>query len=288
MTGMSRLGFRTVTVATSLGLLIALAACDRDATSSAPPPPGAKPFRLIGKLADERGNPLSNVTVSIFGFSEKGEAVNRQVFVAGPAREYDMELPEGKYATPMARVGVEYNDRWYELPLAAADGTREWTEQKDSRRGLVRDFVWRISGPIPGGQTNAPAGYWGGSVHFDKAGELGDFATIDIVLKPVGPLIDGSEGKPLAFTRRIPWEKPDDHYLIDIPIGKYTASARQAFGTKPKPLRLVSYTVDPANLEPQTAERTPAATATIEFEQSEPKPDEFKLLAPNLVAFPPK
>src|SRR5258706_1897645 len=279
MTRMIRLGF--------LGLLVAALAmcgCDRNSGSGGPPPPGAKPGHLTGKLSDARGGPLSNVTVSVFGFSDKGEPVTREVKLKGSASEYDIPLPDGKSNAPIARIGVDYNGRWYDLPLAAVDGTREWAEQKEPARGMVRDFTWRISGRAPSGEADSPLGYWGGTIQFDKAGDLGDGATIEITLKPDGPLIDGSAGQTLTFTRKLPWKKFEDHYLLDIPLGKYTASAKKLFGTNPKPLRLVAYTIDPENTK--EAPR-PATSVTVEFECQEVKPGEYKLLLPNLVAFPP-
>jgi hypothetical protein len=270
----------------SISLLIALTALiGCDGRSNTPPPPGAKPGHLTGKLSDSRGRPLSNVTISIFGFSDKNEPIRREAKVSGPAGEYDISLPDGKYNTPTARIGVQYNDRWYDLPLAAADGTREWAEQKEPRNGIVRDFIWKISGPTPGGDALSPTGYWGGTILFDKAGDLGDAATIEITLQPDGPLIDGSTGQPLTFTRKLPWRRKDDHFLFDIPIGRYKATARKMFGTNPKPLKLVAYSIDPATSDQPPP--TPAASATVEFESREVKPGEFELVVPNLIVFAP-
>jgi hypothetical protein len=273
-----------------LGLLgvaltaLALGGCDRSAKSGAPQP-GAKAGHLLGKLSDEHGKPLSNVTISIFGFSDKNEPVKREVTLAGPVSEYDIALPDGKYDTPTARIGVDYNDNWYDLPLAAADGTREWSEQGEARRGMVRDFVWKISGASPLGEAENPSGYWGGTIQFDKGGDLGDGATLEITLQPDGPLIDGSEGKALTFTRKLPWKRREDHYLLDIPIGKYIATGRKLFGSSPKPLRLVTYTIDPADFD--QAPTKPMPRVTVEFECLQSKSGEYKLLVPNLVAFPP-
>ena len=270
-----------------VAVALALTACDRKGGSSSggPPPPGAVPGHLRGRLADAQGKPLSNVTVSIFGFSDGGEPVTRDVQVTGPATSYDIELPPGKCNTPIARIDVLYNDRRYVLPLAAADGTIEWAEQQSARVGMVRDFVWRISGPVPNADPAAPTGYWGGAVQFDKGQDLGDTAKIEITLKPDGPLIDGSAGRELTFERKIPWKRQEDHLLLDIPIGRYTVAARLLFGTNPKALRLVAYTLDPKHLDLEPPK--PATTVKLEFECGEVKPGEFKLMVPNLIAFPP-
>jgi hypothetical protein len=276
---------RTLLLSLTLAAL-ALIGCDRNG-SSATAPPGAKPGHLTGKLSDTHGKPLSGVTLSVFGFSPKGEMIKRDVHIKGPATEYDIPLPDGKYDTPVARIGVEYNDRWYDLPLAAADGTREWPQQGQASRGMVRDFVWKISGRAPTGEVEDPAGYWGGTIQFDKGADLGDTATLEITLKPDGPLIDGSIGQPVIFTRKLPWKHREDHYLLDVPIGKYTATGKTLFGTHPKPLRLVSYTIDPTNLDESANTPKPTSRVTVEFECTEIKTNQWKLLIPNLIAFPP-
>jgi hypothetical protein len=269
-------------------LVIALigggAGCDRG--EGVAPDPSAKPGRLSGKLSDARGKPLRDVTVTVFGFSDKGEPVNKEVTVEGPAGEYEIELPPGKYNTPTARIGVEYNERWYVLPLAAADDSREWPEQRDSRKGLVRDFVWRISGPVPGGDPLRESGHWGGTIHFDKGADLGDLATIEITLTPEGPLIDGSQGKPVTYERKLPWKRHEDHLLFDVPLGRYQATAKVLYGTRPKPLRLASYTIDPSRPEMPSPDRLPTKVP-VEFECHQPKPGVWKILNPNLIAFPP-
>jgi hypothetical protein len=279
---MTRLAFQNLLL---LSLTLFMAACDQNGSNS-PPPPGAKPGHLTGKLSDARGKPLSNVTIKIVGFSSQGNVVKIEKRVSGPASEYDIEVPDGKYDTPTARLGIEYNDRWYDLPLAAADGTREWNEQHDSKPGMVRDFIWKTAGSAPGGNADQPSGYWGSTIQFDLGGLLGDYATIEVTLKPEGPLIDGSEGKTLTFERKLPWKKREDHYLLDIPIGKYTASARVLFGSSPKPLRLACYTIDPTNPDVQTPDKL-SPKVTVEFECQEVKTGEWKVLMPNLTAFPP-
>jgi hypothetical protein len=271
-----------------LVLAMAGAGCDWSGKGKeAAPQPGARAGYLTGKLADARGGPLSDVTVSVFGFSDKGEPVSRSVFVRGPAREYALELPPGKYNTPTARIEVDFNERRYNLPLGSADNTREWTEQRNSASGLVRDFVWRISGPTPGGNPQNPTGYWGATVHFDKQGELGDYANVEVTLTPDGPLIDGSEGDVKRFERRIPWKRHEDHYLLDVPIGRYVATVKQTIGARPRSLRVTCYTIDPARPDNDDMGR-PGNTAVVEFECVEGKPGEFKVLVPNLIAFPGK
>lgn len=268
-------------------LIVALAGGSCDRRDATPPPPGAKPGRLIGTLADARGGPLSNVTVSVDGFTDKGEPVTRHLFVRGPAGRYEMELPDGKYNTPTARVEVDYNERRYVLPLASADNGGEWTVQQESKGGMVRDFVWRLNGPVPGGNAVDPGGYWGGTIIFDKQGDLGDSANLKVTLTPDGPLIDGSAGKVIEFDRLVPWRRNEEHYLFDVPVGRYVATVKQVFGSQQSTLRVSSFSIDPGRPDPGAIGR-PASSAVIEFECVPAKGDEYKLLNPNLTAYPPR
>jgi hypothetical protein len=269
-----------------LTLLAAFASCDK--RDPAPPPPGAKPGRLVGNLADAHGRPLSDVTVSIDGFSDKGEPVTRSLFVRGPATRFEMELPDGTYSTPTARVEVDYNERHYVLPLASADDSGEWPQQQDSKRGLVRDFTWRLKGRVPGGNPVEPSGYWGATVLFDKQGDLGDLANLKITLTPDGPLIDGTPGQVVEFDRVVPWRRNDEHYLFDVPIGRYVATVKQVFGEQQTPLRVSSFSVDPAHPDFSSMGR-PTSSALLEFEcVPTGKGDQYKVLSPNLTAYPPR
>jgi hypothetical protein len=267
-------------------LVAALVGCDKAGSPAAQSPqPGAKPGYATGKLADARGKPLTDVTISLSAFLADNTAYSKDFAIKGPAGEYAMQIPDGAYNTPMARAGVWYNERWYDLPLAAADGTREWPAQRDSKDGLVRDFVFRINGAKPGGSPIEPDDYWGGSVHFDKGGDLGEFAKIEITLKPDGPLIDGGTGQTLVFNRELPWKRPQDHLLFDIPLGKYTATAKLLYGSRPKALKLVCYTIDPQKPEEVVIPDKATNSVTVEFQTREYKPGRFRVLVPNLVAF---
>jgi hypothetical protein len=277
---------RALQIVVLLSFALALSACDKS-KSNIKPAPGAKAGHLTGKLSDAHGKPLSDVTIKIFGFSNKGEPVRLEKKIKGPAAEYDIEVPDGKYDTPTARIALEYNDHWYDLPLAAADGTREWNEQHDSAPGMVRDFVWKIAGRSPNGNADEPDGYWGGTVVFEIGGPASDLADIEITLTPDGPLIDGSDGQAVKFKRKLPWKKKEEHYLFDVPIGKYSARAQILYGGTPKPMQLVCYTIDPTNpTEVKTPDKMPTKIP-LEFECQEIKKGVWKLLLPNLTAFPP-
>ena len=275
-------------------LLAALSSCDDRKSTGAT-------HQITGKLSDEAGKPLSNVKVSVFGYPKGNQETFAQVLeVAGPADRYSVDVPEGTYEAPRANVSVTYHGRKYVLPLAAADGTRDWGEQKESKTGLVRDFVWRVSGTRPTvlGESKEAAGFWGAAINLDKGADVGDFGTIEVTLTPDGPLIDGSAGKVLTFKRVIPWQKHEDHLLTDVPIGRYVASAKifASGSDKAKALRLVVTGGNPTKVDESSSGST-AEKVVVEFEQAEAKPgvgaggapgQEPKLYVPSLLVFPEK
>ena len=272
---------------------VALLSCDDKQGSGAT-------HQITGKLVDAAGKPLSNVKVAVFGYPHgRHESFTNTFDFPGPADKYSVDVPEGTYDAPRGNISVNYNGRTFVLPLAAADNTLDWGDQKESKSGLTRDFVWRISGQRPTklGESKEAAGFWGASINLDKGAEIGDFGTIEVTLTPDGPLIDGSQGKVVTFRRAVPWQKHEDHLLADIPIGRYVATAKFVSGggggsEKPKALRVVVTSGNPRNLE-ELSPQTTQASVVIEFEQMDPKPGiepgrEPKFYVPTLLVFPEK
>jgi hypothetical protein len=285
---------RAIGIGLTALLVAALCSCDDKKGTGAT-------HQITGKLSNETGKPLSNVKVSVFGYPKGNQETFAQVAeIAGPADRYSVDVPEGTYEAPRANVSVTYNGRKYVLPLAAADNTRDWGGQKDSGAGLVRDFVWRVSGARPTvlGESKEAAGYWGAAINLDKGADVGDFGTIEVTLTPDGPLIDGSAGKVLSYKRVIPWQRHEDHLLTDVPIGRYVTTAKifASGSEKGKPLRLVVTSGNPMKVDDSLSGAT-AEKVVVEFEQAEAKAgvgasgvpgQEPKLYVPSLLVFPEK
>jgi hypothetical protein len=275
---------------TGLMVLLALGSCDEKKGPAAT-------HQISGKLADESGKPLRDVKVSVFGYPRGNlDTFSKVLDVPGPADRYSVDVPEGTYEAPRANIAVTYNGRKYVLPMASADNTRDWGEQKDSKSNLTRDFIWRISGQRPTGmgESKEAAGFWGAAINLDKGADVGDFGTIEVTLTPDGPLIDGSPGKVLTYKRVIPWQKHEDHLVSDVPIGRYTATAKisSSGSDKARPLRLVVTSGNPNKVDESSIEKT-AASVVVEFEQAEAKDGalpgrEPKFYIPSLLVFPDK
>jgi hypothetical protein len=250
-------------------------ACDRgdpDAT-----------HQITGTVTDAQGKPLAGAVISINGFPRKGD---NHTFSGstGADGKYLIQVPSGMYDAPQATITRDLNGNSLVLPLHPADGKKDWGEQRDSRNSLSRDFVWKISGARPEsvGKPEDHTGWYGGCINVEKGGDVGDTVTLEFTLTPEGPLIDGTPGRPITMTRRLPWRKFEDHLLLDIPIGSYTITARIPHEKKPIPLRLTL-------VYPTKLEETPEGTTTsvkVSFEQHEPRKGQREWLVPTLSVYP--
>ncbi len=97
--------------------------------------------------------------------------------------------------------------------------------------GAVRNFTWKISGAKP------DVGYYGSPV---KAyGELLSFINmpdVELTLTPDGVLIDGSAGA--VIKKRLVDVGGGEYGIDDVPIGKYTITARNAVTNQPLEIRI--------------------------------------------------
>ena len=143
----------------------------------------------------------------------------------------------------VARATLPYHGQNYILPLHPMDGLEDGNAANnfrgDVRKGVVRDFVLRLTGIKPGYEKDNPVaisdtdrfsnssafeGYQI-KVELDLGGIAADGSTLEITLAPNGPLVDGSTGSVLK--RTIPNLKPASYYYLnDNPLGVYTVSAR--------------------------------------------------------------
>lgn len=177
-----------------------------------------KPGTVQGQVLDTRGKPLEGVTVWIKPVVTTGVA---EVLTDEHGR-YEVEgLPPVGYRA-YAWLGVRYQGQKFCYRLALPK-TAEYNPFVPSA-GITRNFQWKLSGRIPDWDDDeSELGYFGGSVSPMQGGFQDRWATnddqIELQLTPVGPLIDGSTGKPLK--RTVPGRK----VAVDIPIGTYKVKA---------------------------------------------------------------
>jgi hypothetical protein len=87
-------------------------------------------------------------------------------------------------------------------------------------KGMVRNFRMQTSGRIPDVTwTTGEGAYFGGTVRVNRRMLAG---ALELELRPIGPLIDGSPGQPLVRTMAITQGQREVDF-VDIPVGLYVA-----------------------------------------------------------------
>lgn len=192
-----------------------LVGCSGASNTNAPTQAGV----LQGQVLDARNQPVANALIIVEPVSFRGT-----VFVHSNSK--------GEYTSPALNQAVapyeasaffekDYHGRHYCLRMAGETATDE--EVFNPAQGAVRNFRWRMTGPMPWGNGDV----WGGTLNFDNESTSDELfvpwgSSIKLKLVPEGPLIDGSTGQVLEQTIVLQgsarWK--------DIPVGRYTVTAR--------------------------------------------------------------
>lgn len=117
---------------------------------------------------------------------------------------------------------VRYLDQDWCVRLAPSPSTG--SEPFGGAQGAIRDFTWRLSGPVEGaGVPETEDGHWwGGTVRIFVSYADGDYdRSVELTFDPDGPLIDGSAGA--TVLRRV--EPVTGLFALDIPAGRYRVTA---------------------------------------------------------------
>jgi hypothetical protein len=218
----------------------------KSSAGSSSPAIKPRPGYAVGRVTDGAGKPLAGVEVRISG-TTLATGSNASFRTRTDARGmYSQRVPDGIYRV-RAEHKTTYNGSNYVFDMHPVNGII--TDDLDSSSGIVKNFVWKTSGLLPG-QTAGKEGtydeitkYYGGYITINLASKgrvsnaarvvIPAKATLTLTLTPRGPRVDGSSGTPLTFKRTFA-EQIDDSlgsnlssvaYLTDIPVGVYTARA---------------------------------------------------------------
>lgn len=191
-----------------------------------------KSLRGTGVVVDSRGKPINipgaKVSVALYGQVGIGDRHTASP-VIGPDGLYDAPLQEGKY-TAEAWVELAFEGHQYRLFLDPLEGEKARKFVSEASDGVVNHFRWKIYGLRPGATNIAdPTSSYGGQLRIAvkpvdrREASPPDDAELSITISPVGPMIDGSEAKPLTQSCTIAQLKAVGAWL-DIPLGKWSAS----------------------------------------------------------------
>jgi hypothetical protein len=207
---------------------------------------------VIGTITNSKGKPLSGALVRVGGIVNGGNLGSFETKTDAKG-QYKLKVTDGYYHVN-AWYFPKYQGAQTSLPLYPVD--KDQTKEQFSKDGIVKDFIWKISGPMPVKRpVLAPNEYYGGVVIFNgqdinstkvlsnpPAGSI-----VELIFTPVGPLIDGTKGKVITRKKKLSKSlmelhpKQEERLVFDIPIGKYKITAKVTEpNKKPRTLRVAT------------------------------------------------
>ena len=240
-----------------------------------------RPGVLRGFVRDALGRPLAGAKVlarsSAFGGFGTGTVGTSDV-----KGYYEVPLAAGVARVWCAGAVATCDGIRLVLPLNPADNELEdFTVQK----GAVENFVVRTWGKVSDSaaadRPEYAGSYYGGAFTLgystreaDDANSPSDWlvlgSTIELVLTPQGPLLDGRPGEALTIRQKV---GPRGWFQVnDVPLGRYTIQARlTALDGKVSPLRLRDNSLRsaPGGLDPKQTDG--AAILRFRSEGGEPQ-----------------
>ena len=188
-----------------------------------------KPGVVRGIVLDGSGKPIANAHLVAWASAAGGFRTSHEG-TTNAQGIYEIPLPIGICQIVNADCRITFNDAQLLLPLHPADGTRD---QFPSNSGHVENFVLRTSGTADedGRSYGAPV-----RVLTQKTP---DGCIVEMTLKPVGLLADGTRGKTLVFR----WKGGNaaiggiETLIAGVPLGAYTLTACVYDGGDKLPLR---------------------------------------------------
>lgn len=209
---------RTSVLMLALTSLI-LTACGGTGSSGAVPSDPVTPGTIKGMVLDERGAPVAGAKIIIEPAMFRGT-----VFATTNAdgQYHLVQLPrETNPYYVWAYKELTYHGKKYCVRMAGQD--HAYQDAINATPGVIRDFRWKLTGLSDMPSDDIGSGHWGASLAFHNSSEDEMFvdaqARIEVRLVPDGPLIDGSEGKPMTRITTV------SAGLEDIPAGRYRLSA---------------------------------------------------------------
>ena len=175
-----------------------------------------------GKVTYAHGTPIINQKVVI-----ENTTLYASYFFAttNSNGEYSVPVPIGSWKASV-QIEKEFLGKKYKYDLHP-DNPNSFA----GADGAVRNFTWKISGEKPGG------GFYGSPV-----AAYSDFLTfinmpdVELALTPDGPLVNGTAGS--VITKRLVDVGGGEYGIDDVPIGKYTITAKNVVANQPLQIRI--------------------------------------------------
>lgn len=184
-----------------------------------------RPGVLSGRITDRSGKPIdqSNIRLQVLlrgkSLEDTGAVATFKPKVESDGR-WRQEVPPGIFRIE-AEALLTYNRKGFRFELWPTDDQPHDTEF-DSRRGAVRDFVWKLDGMEPGAvNPEQPLTQYGSRAKVSWA-EIGREThpretKVRWTFTPRGPMVDGLPGSTVVKEATI-----GDSTIFDLPTGPYT------------------------------------------------------------------
>lgn len=200
----------------SICILLSAASCIEDPEEIIGPQKGY----VVGQVVDTQGNPLDKVDIVVNNSQFYNNNILGQTNTDG---NYKLEVEPGSWYV-RATIDVHYDNQTYTLDLHP-----ENSQAFAGSEGAVRNFQWKLSGARP--TDFGASGYYGGSIEIVGGGNFADVDGVELRLKPIATLIDGSTGQDITMN-------PQGYVLEDVPLGKYEISAWYQAENRPLQIRI--------------------------------------------------
>jgi hypothetical protein len=244
-------------LAAFVGLLLTCS-CNRAVELSSDAPLAPKAGHIVGMGITSDGHPVKTFTVHYSGF-EEGKLADVSVGqlvenvggnVEGKDGRFDIAVPSGAYRAS-AYVTYRWHERDYHFELEPTNAPSRHDYNSlgldNLGKGLVRDFVLRMTGKKADAWEDSETGYrnayYGGTLNLEARqveGQLGGgakFTTalrdaypkdsqVEITLTPKDTLVDGSKGQPIITKLPLGDDGKWTFCVRGILPGAYTATAR--------------------------------------------------------------
>lgn len=245
------------------------------ASENARKKPGVVSGNIYGADGKPWNMPGSRVTVEVWGLTGNedligvggppgGERTNYSINV-DQRGHYELKIAGGGYRIK-AQALIPYGGVLVPVVLDPLDGEPSSDYNLNSFRGIVKDFGLKLTGPRAGGAaTNGYNGFQVGVADVSNIMERSwtrypKGTHLHILLTPIAPLLDGSQGWPIDIDMDVTWMGEhcdrDGCAWSGVPFSKYRATAKYV---------LPNGRAVPAKLDVDTAGHNLATSAIVEF-----------------------
>jgi hypothetical protein len=183
-----------------------------------------------GKIVDAQGKPMGGVKVRADNPS------GNNIFVEGTS------AADGTYKLTLTSIGgwkiyawkdVIYKDKVYHMRLGMNEAA-DYDSFTPGDKGVVRNFVWKLSGRIPDrGISTDGLGYFGGALRFvnvnSRVPEMPAGTKVTVTLTPTtsAKYLDGTPATAAGIVKKtftITNAPGQNYYMVDVPVTEYRMS----------------------------------------------------------------